>query len=282
MQQIAIVLNFYYSNDGQAYVLKRLVECFSKKGIDARVIDSFEEACDMPNDAIFFSKDLVLARQLERLGVRLFNSSKAIELCDDKSKTYQEIDAEWGKYVELIPTLFTPMSYKKLAETDKFFLDYVEHYLQYPLIAKHNTGSLGGGVFKLDNRKELDEFFILNSDIAHSYQKLIGQAGTDYRVYTIGGKAIAGLKRENKKSFISNIEHGGVGELIELDRELIQLSERISSALNLDYGAIDFLKSESDNKYYFLEANSNAYFKTIERLGVDIAGRLVDYICEKI
>ncbi len=51
--------------------------------------------------------------------------------------------------------------------------------------------------------------------------------------------------------------------------------------LGLTFGAIDFLKGK-DGQFYFLEANSNAYFKGIEELDIDIAGRIAAYICKKL
>ena len=36
---------------------------------------------------LFWDKDILLAKHLENLGLKVFNSSKAIELCDDKAKT---------------------------------------------------------------------------------------------------------------------------------------------------------------------------------------------------
>ena len=41
----------------------------------------------LPDFAIFWDKDVYLCRSLERLGVRTFNSAKAIENCDNKIRT---------------------------------------------------------------------------------------------------------------------------------------------------------------------------------------------------
>ena len=41
----------------------------------------------LPQFVLFWDKDVYLAKRLETLGVRLFNSAAAVELCDDKILT---------------------------------------------------------------------------------------------------------------------------------------------------------------------------------------------------
>lgn len=283
MKKIALIFNRYYLGEGQAYVKNRLTECLSKKNIQI-IEDNFfassgeEDFLEQIEAVIFWNKDVVLARHFENNGIKVFNCSKAIELCDCKIKTYQHI-ASFN--IPLISTIFAPLSFTKQSKPDKSFLDFVESKLGFPLIAKLSVSSLGKGVFLLEDRQQLDDFFVEHSLYAHMYQKCIKPVGTDYRVYTIGAKAVVAVERKNEKSFISNIELGGVARIVDLDEELIELSQKIATALKLDYGAIDFLK-DSSGKYYFLEANSNAYFRAVEGLGVNIAEPLVEYICKKI
>jgi len=287
MQKIALHFNRYYLDEGQTYVKKRLKECFADKGF--LVVESKEFACvgeieegfsELFSAVVFWNKDITLAKALEAKGIRVFNSSFSIGLCDDKAKTYQHIIKECSN-VDVIPTVFAPLSYAKQQKSDKEFLDFVESKLGFPVIIKYNQGSLGKEVFLLHDKEELDKFFIDNSGIAYSCQKRIRPVGIDYRVYTIGGKAVAAVQRKNKKSFISNVEHGGEMKVIYLSKDLIELSEQIATALKLDFGAIDFLR-DNNGKLYFLEANSNAYFRAIEGLGVKVAEPIVEYIIGEI
>mgnify|MGYP002627967192 CR=1 FL=1 len=48
----------------------------------------------MPDYVIFWDKDIVLAKQLENMGLKLFNSSRAIEICDNKALTYVELNGK--------------------------------------------------------------------------------------------------------------------------------------------------------------------------------------------
>ncbi len=74
----------------------------------------------LPDFAFFIDKDIYLARQLERLGVRVFNSSKAIEISDDKIYTYQMLEKQQ------LPIPNTIIAPKKISCREPFFLLYTE------------------------------------------------------------------------------------------------------------------------------------------------------------
>ena len=285
--EIAVYFNRYYTSEGQEYVSCRLLQCLERRDIVATKIDNFAisgfaSQKTSYKKVIFFDKDIVFAKYLEHTGARVFNTSGAIQLCDNKAKTYQAVE-KLCPHVALIPTIYSPLLFTSQQKADNNFVSFIENKLQYPLIAKPSVGSLGSGVELLENTKALTNHILATSFSSQIYQKLITPAGIDYRVYTIGAKAVAALKRENAGNFVSNIEKGGRGSLINLENAsniiIKNLAEDIATALQLDYGAIDFVRDSGGN-YYFLEANSNAYFKAIEALGVDIAGKLVDYICK--
>jgi len=275
----ALLFNKYYTDEGQDYVQARLTECFSKRGVCLHspvVYAQFGGAPKLPeiDFVIFWDKDVVLAKCLEQSGVRVFNNSFALEHCDDKSKTYVLLSQA---HIPLIPTVFAPLKYAAAAPcADKNLLSLVENAFGYPLIVKQNIGSLGKQVSLIKTRAQLETAHKRLLYIPHQYQKLIGKRGEDIRVYTVGGKAIAAFKRTNTASFTANAATGGKTEITALTESLKHLSETAAKALRLDFGAIDFL--EENGQYYFLEANSNAYFKAAEAAGIEIADKIVNHI----
>ena len=58
---------------------------------------------DKPEFILFLDKDIRLAKQLEKLGYRLFNSREVIENCDDKMLTAQILS---GHGIQMPKTLF--------------------------------------------------------------------------------------------------------------------------------------------------------------------------------
>jgi len=282
------IVNNYYSDEGMEYCYNALRTAFEKRGIalvkrssryfqrNMKISFSFAYCADF---IIFWDKDIILLKALEKVGYKVFNNAYSIETTDDKLKTYIAL-SEMDKIETRIPeTIAAPLMYDINDVFDKNFLDDVER-LGYPLIAKHNTGSQGRQVFKVSSRDELEKLYLEFRHIPHHYQKMMGEYGTDLRVYVVGGKVAVACIRKGT-DFKSNLACGGQISLYDLPLGHKRKAEKIAKALKLDFGAIDFLISNHSNPL-FLEANSNAYFKGIESLGVDIAGKIAEHIVSTI
>ena len=64
-------------------VTVRRNDLFSLSVTDGRTVGDAD--CDF---CVYLDKDKYVAEMLERTGVRLFNSARAVELCDDKMTTH--------------------------------------------------------------------------------------------------------------------------------------------------------------------------------------------------
>lgn len=284
----AFVVNKYYTDGGIEYAFDRLRSEFAVRGVDLNVMPC--PTCYLSADGkpivsddflkfdfvVFWDKDVAAASVLERTGKRVFNSSEAIEVCDDKAKTALKlIDCGVG----LPETLFAPVVYDINDSSDTKFISEVETALNYPVVVKENKGSQGRQVYLATNRDELTELRKKLLHIPHIYQRYVSdERGVDIRVYTVGGKAIAACKRKNTTSFKSNVHMGGTAVDFRLSDKLKAQAERIAEILQLDYGSIDFLTESG----VFAEANSNAYFTAIEKLGYNIAGAYAEYVIKAL
>lgn len=106
--------------------------------------------------------------------------------------------------------------------------------------------------------------------------------GKDIRVIVIGGKCIGGMLRQNDSDFRSNIEIGGTGKQISLNKEQIAICERVADILKLDYCGIDLL-IDNDNKALVCEVNSNAFFAAFEKITqINVAKIYCEYILQHI
>lgn len=95
---------------------------------------------ELPDYVVFTDKDLYLARQLELLGVPVFNSSPAIATSDDKIKTYQLL----AKAKIPIPkTIFAPKTFGLPHALDTSYMDTIIRTLGFPFIIKEAYGSFG-------------------------------------------------------------------------------------------------------------------------------------------
>lgn len=278
-----IVVNAYIKNKSQIMQAERIAEELQALGICAETRKNFNlahigaDGIRIGGDydfCIYLDKDRVASRLLEGAGLRLFNTSEAIETCDDKMLTNAALA---HNKIRVPYSIYAPLCYNSVAKPDENFLREAGEKLGYPLVAKTNFGSLGSGVTLIKNFEELKSYESANLMTAHFYQKFTGKGGEDIRVIVVGGKYVCAMRRRNDCDFRSNIELGGRGECVEADPALIKLCERVAKILKLDYCGIDVL--EDENGYCVCEVNSNAFFAAAERVcGVNVAKAFAEHV----
>ena len=274
------IKNKYYTDEGMDYAFECLKREFASRGVTLTLCESAYASFpfEKPDGdfVLFWDKDIILARRLEGAGMRLFNSADAVEKCDDKIKTFEAV---CGK-TELPATVCAPLVYDVSNGEDPRFIDCVQSALGYPVVVKENTGSQGRQVYLAHDRRELEALHGKLIHTPHLFQRFIRgeNAGEDVRVYIAGKRAVAAVKRTNTTDFRSNVSMGGEMTRIELEKSLASRAEQIAEALGLEYGSADFIPE--NGKYEFIEANSSAYMRTPERLGINLASLFADYVTE--
>ncbi len=229
--------------------------------------------------AVYLDKDKYLGRLLETCGMRLFNSARVVEICDDKLHTYQALQGSKLKVCKSIPA---PLCYTPHAKAMENYLKFVEGELGYPLVAKKSYGSLGKGVQLVHGYSELKDIEQKWLYEPHFYQKYVSQSfGRDIRVIVIGGKAVAAMERiAQKGEFRSNIELGGKGKRICLSKPYRDAAELAARTIGLDYCGVDLLEGEAP---IICEVNSNAFFEGIEETtGINVARLYAEYILSQL
>lgn len=199
---------------------------------------------------------LALIRHLERLGVKTFNSSQSIETVKDKMYTLQ-ILAEHNLPVP-----------KTMLIRSKVDVDLVDKHLGFPVVVKTIAGSQGCGVFLAETRNKFIDLIEMISaykeDATMILQEFVETSrGIDLRVITIGGRAVAAMKRySGSDSFKANFSRGGLVEPYEITPEIEWLALETSRILNLDIAGIDLLFD--GDLYKICEANSSPGFEGLE------------------
>lgn len=280
MYGIAIINGYSGIGSKQAY---RLKEEFAEKGV---VLDVFpNELCaEYPaaDFAVFLDKDVRLAAEFEKKGMRVFNSSETVRICEDKTLTYLKVE---GEGVRIPRTLYAPLCYSDLTKMRERVSKEAQKVIQtlgLPLVFKLNVGSLGIGTRLIGSAEELEEAMTEYADRGHHYQRFVSSSsGTDVRIAVIGGKAAASMRRRNANGFLSNIAAGGIAEKYVPSAEFFRMAELAAERVGADYCGVDLLEDETGAPL-LLEVNSNAYFEGIERVsGVNVAGTYARYILEK-
>lgn len=288
MKKGLIVVNGYGLADGIKNQVQRLREEFSKRNVHVDVmrnnevlayLQKGEIICKLPkyDFVVYLDKDRYVAELLERCGYRLFNCSKSIVECDDKMLTHIKLS---NSGILMPTTISSTLCYRDDGNRD--YLKDVGELLGFPLIVKENYGSLGKQVYLIKNSAELKQIEDKLIHIPHIFQKFISSSkGKDYRIIVIGNRVVAYMKRENKNSYLSNLATGGTASKISLPKEYLDIAEKASKILNLDYCGVDILEGENGEPI-LSEVNSNAFYEGIEKTtSVNVAGCYVDYILSK-
>ena len=239
---------------------------------------SWPQGLERPRFVLFWDKDLHLARRLELAGLRLFNTSRAIALCDDKAWTHLELAGSSIPMPETIlgPLNFRPETYPVAWAQD--YLDLASARLGYPLVLKTCRGSFGQGVYLLQDREELEaqieklgkQDFLLQAFVASS-------RGRDLRLQMVGDQAVAWAARFNGEDFRSNVTNGGRMERTSLHPQALELGRRVMSLLGLDFAGLDLLE-DGRGSYLLCEVNSNAHFINLDACcGTDTGQAIMRY-----
>ena len=281
-----LIVNTFMDNQKFVNLYKLLSDAFDKNNISLEIkraedisLEVGKPLTSKPDFAIFWDKDIYLAERLESNGIRLFNNSRAINLCDNKILMYQEL-AKNG--INIPRTFIAPKTFEGLNYSKRDFLNSVIDEIGWPIVIKEAYGSFGEQVYLANNLQEANRIidhlgykdFLIQEFIASS-------KGKDIRINVVGDKAAASMLRENKNDFRSNISNGGNGTNYSPKQEYIDLAIKAKKALGLDFAGVDVLFGE--NGPIICEINSNPQFaSTLKATGINLADEIVKYILRQL
>ncbi|SES81369.1 gamma-F420-2:alpha-L-glutamate ligase [Natronincola peptidivorans] len=234
---------------------------------------------DEPDFVIFWDKDILLAKHLELMGFRLFNTPEAIEDCDNKALMHLKL-ARAG--IRVPKTILGPFTFHQHNLSDGY-LDKVFAQLGERIILKEAYGSFGMQVHMIDSREALKQQILNLGNRPFIMQQYIHSSyGRDIRVNIIGNRMVGAMARTSPSDFRTNITLGATGELVELNQEQREIALKAHAALNLDFSGIDLLFGE-DNEPILCEVNSNVNYLSFEEAsGVNFSHLLLDWIREAL
>lgn len=256
-----------------AEILVRLDRDFSDKNI--------QKSADKPDFVLFWDKDIPLAQFLEMQGLPVFNSSRGIALCDDKSQTHLHLQRAG---IPMPKTIVAPMTYSNIGYHSLEFLDQVEMELGYPIVVKECFGSFGQQVYLSYNRQELTDIVKKVGTKPMLFQEFIEYSkGRDLRLQIVGNQVVASMYRySDQGDFRANITNGGKMKPYDPAKEQIDLALDCCRILGLDFAGVDILFG-NENEPIVCEVNSNAHFKNIyDCTGVNVAESILAYIIKRI
>lgn len=205
--------------------------------------------------------------RLARLGVRVVNPPRAIELTVDKYYT-STLLAEAG-----LPTPRTSVA-ERFDEALALFDE-----LGGDVIVKPLFGSEGKGMMRVsDPDLAYRTFRALELTNSIFYlQEFIPHGDWDMRVFVVGGQVVAGMVRRGD-SWKTNVARGAQAEPLEVGPELAWMSVRAAALVGAEYAGVDLLQAE-DGRVLVIEVNGIPGWKGLQRTtSVDIAGVIAGHI----
>lgn len=281
-----LIVNTFMDNQKFVNLYKLLSDAFNKNNISLEIkraedisLEVGKPLTSKPDFAIFWDKDIYLAERLESNGIRLFNNSRAINLCDNKILMYQELSKNG---ITIPRTFIAPKTFEGLNYSKRDFLNSVIKEIGWPIIIKEAYGSFGEQVYLANNLEETNKIIDCIGYKDFLIQEFIASSkGKDIRINVVGDKAVASMLRENKNDFRSNISNGGNGTNYSPKQDYIDLAVKAKQALGLDFAGVDVLFGE--NGPIICEINSNPQFaSTLKATGINLADEIVEYILRQL
>lgn len=229
---------------------------------------------------LFLDKDVLLAKQLEALGIPVFNSSIAIEQCDNKGLMHHVLAT---KGIRQPKTITAPLMFPTDALFPVNFLDTVVSELGFPLVMKKSFGSFGEGVYLIKDMRALKAKSEQLKHIPHIYQQYIASShGRDLRIHVVGEDVVASMMRTSEIDFRANVTNGGEMSVVDVPPSFQELAIKATKALQLDFSGVDILFDEKD-KPILCEVNSNAHIENIyQATHIDVSEAIFTHIQRKL
>ncbi len=261
---------------------KLLFDALTRRGLDFARIDDRELVFDLQQPpatsdvvlerCLHHSRALYALKLLNDWGVRTINTYEVALTCGDKINTSAAL-ARAGVPSPRTLVAFTPESALQAIES-----------LGYPVVLKPAIGSWGRLLAKVSDR-EAAEALLEHKETLGSYQhaifyiqEYVDKPARDIRSFVVGDETICAIYRESDH-WITNTARGGRARNCPVTPEIERLSAAAARAVGGGVLAIDIL--EHADAMLVSEVNYTMEFRnSIETTGVDIPGRIVDYLVQ--
>jgi len=208
-----------------------------------------------------------IVKQFEMNGVFSTARSLSISRARNKVRTLQILSR---KHIPIPETLFSINP------------DDIEEQIELlggpPVIIKLQEGTQGLGVILAETKKSaksiIDTFYKMDTSIL--IQKYIEESnGEDIRIFVVGNKVIASMKRTSAvDEFRSNVHRGGSTEAIEPTAKEQYIALNATKHLGLGVAGVDIIRSKKGP--LLIEVNASPGLQGIEAVtGVNIAKEII-------
>jgi len=219
------------------------------------------------------SRAYYITRWLEGLGVPAVSPHRTVAICNDKLLTSAAL-REAGVPIPRTTVAFTPQA----------ALEAIEE-IGYPVVLKPLHGSWGRLLARVNDRDAAEAILEHKTTLGgylHSVfyiQEYVKKPGRDIRSFVVGNETVAAIYR-NSPHWITNTARGGEASNCPITPEIDRLSRAAARAVGGGVVAVDILEAP-DGRLLVAEVNHTPEFRnSTAPTGVDIPGKMIDYVVE--
>lgn len=201
-------------------------------------------------------------------GVKVVNPPRAVETCVDKYLTNVRLAAAG---------LPTPPTHVAQRADDAFA---AFDALGGDVVIKPVFGAEGRGMQRVSDRElAWRTFRVLEQTGQLIYQqRFIQHPGHDLRVFVMGGKVKAAMRRTAGAGWRTNVAQGGTTERVELAAREAELAVRAAEAVGCPIAGVDLLPGPR-GELFVIEVNAVPGWKALApTCGVDVAREVVHFV----
>jgi ribosomal protein S6--L-glutamate ligase len=218
-------------------------------------------------EQVVFRMDLL--QGLVARGVPVLNSPRSLEGCVDKYLTTARLHAAGLAVPRTVVCQNADAALEAFAA------------LGGDVIVKPLFGSEGRGMLRVADPELAWRTFrtLERTDVVLYLQERIHHPGWDLRVFLLGGRPVAAMRRHARgDDWRTNVAQGGTGEsVIPTDAE-VALARRAAEVMETEAAGVDLIQGPA-GEWYVLEVNAVPGWRALAPVtGVDIAAALIRHV----
>jgi RimK family alpha-L-glutamate ligase len=217
-------------------------------------------------EQVVFRMDLL--HRAQALGMRVLNPPAALEACVDKYLATAKLAAAG---LPVPPTVVCQDAESAL----QAFRD-----LGGDVVVKPLFGAEGRGLIRVtDPELAWRTFRALERSQAVLYlQRFVRHPGWDLRVFVLGGRVLAAMRRYARDGWRTNVGLGGRAEAVTVGDQEAQLALRAAAAVGVEVAGVDLLPGPAGENYV-LEVNAVPGWRALApTCNVDVAAAVISYL----
>jgi ribosomal protein S6--L-glutamate ligase len=214
-------------------------------------------------EQVVFRMDVL--HRLEARGVPVFNPARSLEICVDKYLATARLEAAGLRVPATVACQDAETAMAAFAA------------LGGDVVVKPLFGSEGRGLVRVaDAELAWRTFRTVERLQAVIYlQRFIRHPGWDLRVFVLGGRVLAAMRRFARDGWRTNVAQGGRAEQATPDAAARRLALAAADAVGVIAGGVDLLPGP-DGEWYVLEVNAVPGWRALAPVtGVDVAAEVI-------